>query len=107
MRGTIPTFDCKDGCSDCCKAILVGKREWAAIVKRVGRPLYIKQDVITCPLLKDGRCSVYDIRPTVCRLFGAVEDLRCPRGCGPEKLLTHDQGAAIFWKTVKDGYVGG
>lgn len=44
----------------------------------------------TCPALtKDLRCGVYEIRPFVCRVWGASESLPCPWGCLPEsgKLL--------------------
>lgn len=32
----------------------------------------------------DGRCLAYDLRPLVCRLWGAVAWLPCPHGCVPE-----------------------
>jgi Fe-S-cluster containining protein len=31
----------------------------------------------TCPYLKDGGCSVYPLRPKVCRDYGIVPDLPC------------------------------
>lgn len=30
-----------------------------------------------CPYLKDGKCSIYYLRPKVCRDYGVVEDLPC------------------------------
>lgn len=35
-------------------------------------------------LTDEGRCSVYDVRPMVCRLWGLVPSMRCPYGCKPE-----------------------
>jgi hypothetical protein len=32
----------------------------------------------------DGRCRAYDIRPLICRLWGAVDWLPCPHGCKPK-----------------------
>lgn len=32
----------------------------------------------------DKRCAVYDLRPLVCRLWGAVESMPCVYGCTPE-----------------------
>lgn len=32
----------------------------------------------------DGRCMAYDLRPLICRLWGAVDWLPCPWGCRPE-----------------------
>jgi hypothetical protein len=36
-----------------------------------------------CPALRNGRCSVYEVRPMVCRLWGAVEGMKWPFGCAP------------------------
>lgn len=36
-----------------------------------------------CPALQSGRCEVYEVRPMVCRLWGAVEGMQCPYGCVP------------------------
>jgi hypothetical protein len=35
-------------------------------------------------LTGDRRCAVYDLRPLICRLWGAVEGLPCVYGCVPE-----------------------
>jgi Fe-S-cluster containining protein len=40
-----------------------------------------------CPALKDGRCTVYEIRPTICRLWGATQSMPCPHGCTPPEAL--------------------
>jgi Fe-S-cluster containining protein len=38
-----------------------------------------------CEALTEGkRCAVYEMRPLVCRLWGAAEGLECPFGCAPE-----------------------
>ncbi|NIP61853.1 MAG: hypothetical protein GWN01_01980 [Nitrosopumilaceae archaeon] len=45
-----------------------------------------------CPYLENGLCSVYDVRPTICRLYGAMGE--CPYGCQPKhgsKFLTKDE----------------
>lgn len=37
-----------------------------------------------CPALTaDERCGVYEVRPMVCRLWGAAEPMPCPWGCRP------------------------
>jgi Fe-S-cluster containining protein len=46
-----------------------------------------------CPALVDGRCSVYEDRPLICRLWGAVESLPCPYGCEVTPGLLMDDGA--------------
>ena len=35
-------------------------------------------------LTEDKRCAVYEMRPMICRLWGAVEGLPCVYGCVPE-----------------------
>lgn len=44
---------------------------------------------LICPHLGiGGRCTAYEARPIVCRLWGAVKALRCPWGCKPDRLLS-------------------
>jgi Fe-S-cluster containining protein len=38
----------------------------------------------------DKRCQVYELRPVVCRLMGAVESLPCPYGCQPDPAPLSD-----------------
>ena len=97
---SIPTFTCEPGCSACCGPILMSRLEWKRIVARLGYEPKATFDAehLDCPMLKDGRCSVYDIRPAICRLFGAVDDRRldCPKGCRPERPMPGDEAGAIL-----------
>lgn len=101
----IPSFTCKPGCTECCGPVLMTRAEHFRILAARGGngwPI-VKPGTITCGLLTDsGRCSVYEIRPAVCRLFGAarVERLQCPVGCGPEKPISAVE-AGIILKTVE------
>lgn len=86
----IPAFKCKDGCTKCCGPIpLFLPQEWANITEKRRATGY------HCPYLTAQGCSIYPVRSFICRLFGTVEGLECPEGCGPEKLLTHDEGTAL------------
>lgn len=53
--------------------------------------MQIGTDAVTCSALKDGKCSVYEDRPLICRLFGAIRGSRimpkCPYGCRPDSWL--------------------
>ena len=40
-----------------------------------------------CELLIDGKCSVYEDRAFICRLFGTSETMQCEH-CVPERYLT-------------------
>lgn len=55
---------------------------------------------LTCPLLNpDGKCSVYEDRPAICRIWGAVEKMKCPHGCRPKKWMTRDESYAVLAAT--------
>jgi uncharacterized protein len=97
-------FACKKGCTYCCSArvealpaeifLLASKlkawpqarledlitqlREHAE--KAAGRKSEEFILTITCPLLKDGACSVYEHRPMVCRRCNSYEVEACEKG---------------------------
>ncbi len=47
-----------------------------------------------CPFLKEDRCSIYEVRPMVCRLWRATEAMPpCIFGCEPKRgFLTRKEG---------------
>ncbi|MDX6649701.1 MAG: uncharacterized protein QOJ97_1652 [Solirubrobacteraceae bacterium] len=47
-------------------------------------PLMTTPDDSVCPALDKGLCSVYGVRPMICRLWGIGEQMKCPHGCKPE-----------------------
>lgn len=99
VYATIPSIDCKGLCHESCGPILMSKLEQDRITARVGREVLPNnpfQEVKTCPLLKDGKCSVYDIRPTICRMWGVAEGMRCPFGCEVKRVLDRYEGGAIL-----------
>jgi Fe-S-cluster containining protein len=90
LYAAVPSFACKPGCADCCGPVPVAKAEWQKIKlakKQVG------VDCLSCDYLVDSKCSVYNDRPFLCRLFGATADskMSCKHGCGPEKPLSLKQ----------------
>jgi Fe-S-cluster containining protein len=56
-----------------------------------------------CPALIDGRCSVYDDRPTICRLWGATQSMRCPHGCTPDDALAQEESYRSLRLAAKIG----
>jgi len=55
-----------------------------------------------CPALDEGRCTVYERRPSICRLWGVVESLACPHGCRPEPRALTDQEGFAFLARIHD-----
>ena|SRR2546421_5752017 len=93
---TLPRLNCQRTCQDACGPILFQGEEGNRIAARVGgRPRAI--DAARCPLLtRDGRCTVYDIRPMICRLWGLTRAMACPWGCVPERWLGEDEARALL-----------
>lgn len=85
----IPEFECEPGCNECCGPILMCKTEWAKFKEHK----QIEKDSLDCPYLADGKCSEYENRPFVCRIFGAMDGaiperrLECPKGCKPKNPI--------------------
>lgn len=95
----IPDAGCKGLCVEACGPICMTGLEYYRIVEARGgtEPGTVDPDTLTCPLLgEDGRCTVYDARPLICRLYGSAEGLECPYGCGPNRLLTVDEGRDLI-----------
>jgi len=78
----IPKFECVDGCTECCGATLWTYIEWKLIsdwLKERGREERFAKDIFEkCPYIENGKCSIYEVRPLVCRLFGVTKRLKCP-----------------------------
>lgn len=98
------SFECKAGCDDCCGPVPFTDQEKEAAQKvrpfvqweRFG-PHWVPSsamETLECPFSKGG-CQVYDTRPMICRLFGAVDNprMKCPHGCGPKNFLTDAEAA--------------
>ena len=93
----IPSIDCKH-CQACSSPIFWFFPEEINIqryLKTQNLP-YItwsedefKNNNMRCPYLRNDRCSIYSVRPLVCRLQGIVEDLPCPNYATP--LLSQQQ----------------
>lgn len=116
IYASIPKVACKRICGpDYCGPILMSRLELSAILKArpdikpklvpgIGKVL--ANDCEACPLLApDGSCSAYDLRPAICRLFGAVavETMMCRHGCQPERYLTPLESANILRKIAQLG----
>lgn len=93
LYAELPHVPCKGLCQNYCGPIPMQRAERLRIIKSCGRAPKADPLSLTCNMLGvDGRCTVYALRPFICRLFGAVEAMRCPHGCEPEGgMLTQAQ----------------
>lgn len=107
----LPTLTCKGKCQECCGPIAMSRAEWDRIVVRLGFEPRGDPSLV-CPMLcrSSGRCTVYDIRPIICRLWGMVRAMACPHGCTPSRWLTDVEAARLIAKVQGIGnevYRGG
>ena len=85
LYAQVPRLACKGLCHASCGPIGMSAAEEA----RIG-PVDVKPGTLECEKLVLGRCSIYAQRPMICRLWGVTEEMPCPHGCIPERVLTHE-----------------
>jgi uncharacterized protein len=93
----LPTVECKGLCTEACGPVAMSKPEWERIIRRLGHAPRGDTSLV-CPMLDraSGRCTVHDIRPTICRIWGVVRSMPCPFGCVPSRWLSDEEGHAIL-----------
>jgi uncharacterized protein len=84
----IPAFKCPKKCRDCCGPIFFTGLEWFLVDNKK-----MARDNL-CPYALKTGCEIYERRPMICRLFGAVDEprLTCSFGCGPAFRLSEAHG---------------
>lgn len=101
IYAAVPSLRCQGKCQDACGPVAMSKAE-EAVFDTAGKEVPDFGSMLTtghleCPHLSPvGRCTVYEIRPLICRLYGAAELLTCRWGCVPERLLTHAEGRSLI-----------
>jgi Putative zinc- or iron-chelating domain len=95
----IPEVSCKGLCKESCGPIAMSKYEDRRL-QELGVTIPSMVDGVRaiesgedyyCPALQAGRCSVYEDRPTICRLWGATASMPCPHGCTPSNALSQEE----------------
>lgn len=87
-------MNCKGDCSRYCGAIPCSSLERTQIEARAGKP-FKTDGSLTCSMLKGTRCSVYSVRPFICRVWGTTKALACPHGCEPERWLSEEEFTSL------------
>src|SRR5262245_45255889 len=113
LYAQVPAIACQGQCHTSCGPISLTTAEYRLVVRqRGGRSVPYATELgdevhlnppmpaMDCPLLTAaGRCSVYAVRPMICRLWGVVESMPCTYGCRPERYLTMDEAIALLLQT--------
>lgn len=117
IYATLPTVECKGLCHQSCAAVPVYDAELVRLEQVAKRKLPVlemetpgRNTAIlardwprdgSCPLLVMKRCTVYNDRPLICRIFGVAEGLPCPHGCEPTTKLSDQDVITIQRKMEK------
>lgn len=123
LYAELPTIECKGYCANSCGPIDMSNVERSRLSDLgVDIPIYSKaqhaawmdqlrtygEESLDCPALVDkksnpfapkmrmGRCSVYEDRPLICRLWGVVESMPCESGCVVSPRMLTDAEAFDF-----------
>lgn len=91
----IPTGNCKGLCQGSCSLIGMEKGEYERLTQVSGKEPFFTEEG-SCGYLVDGRCSVYNDRPTICRLYGVTEKLPCNYGCNSPTVLSENSSQKIL-----------
>lgn len=111
----IPEVECKGLCHESCTIVPASKLERKRVKDHLGKDIFrpttdpdglhsklieIVQEgkVKDCAALKEGRCTIYSIRPAICRIFGAATNLECPYGCKAKEPMSVSDGFALIKK---------
>lgn len=98
IYASLPHMECKQLCANRCTTgpIPMGKVEWRRIVEYLGHEPHGDPQTWTCPMLEGNHCTVHEVRPLICRLWGCTEGMRCPHGCKADRVLTKQEGKALL-----------
>lgn len=102
---SLPNLKCKGLCHEACGPIEIFKAERDNLGRSFKHKnlkdalFHLKKGhtddydgCITCPMLTgENKCSVYDKRPVICRLWGLVENMKCKWGCTPDRYLSVEE----------------
>lgn len=110
----IPEVGCRGMCDEACGPIAMSQVEIEMLDRHALLPFprlgetaiaTASGDPPRCPLLdSNGRCTAYDDRPTICRLWGAEDTMKCEWGCVPkEGHLSHAEGRRILRESLDIG----
>ncbi|MDF1763587.1 MAG: YkgJ family cysteine cluster protein [Oleibacter sp.] len=87
LRERIPTFECVEGCHDCCGPVTTSSEEMSRLPVKSDAEHEAALEHLNCVHLGPKGCTVYDERPLICRLFGTTPRMPCPNDRRPEEMI--------------------
>lgn len=99
----LPAIDCQGYCHDSCGPIETSIRERARIEHAAGVKLTCGIGPSCSMLTAERRCSVYELRPLICRLWGLTRSMPCPYGCKPERVVEDEEAMILIGEADRIG----
>lgn len=101
LYAALPPLSCRGLCGHSCSAHVDAPAVERARIAEAGVDLDAPTADGACPalsraLVPTGRCTVHQVRPVVCRLWGTAAAMPCPHGCTPVGGLVEDR-RALSW----------
>lgn len=97
----VPDSGCKGLCWKSCGPIMLSNAERERLEEKYGvAPSH--DGAFTCHCLDQTthKCTIYEDRPLVCRLYGSVGGMKCPHGCKPTEGRISDKVAGKLIKRM-------
>jgi len=92
----VPALACQGHCAESCGPIIVAAAEQQAMEQVSKQRFTLDPHTWTCGYLHDGRCTVYAVRPLICRLWGVAAEMPCPWGCRPQRVISRREGHVLL-----------
>jgi len=87
LREHIPSFECVEGCHDCCGPVTTSSEEMSRLPVKTDAEHEAALNEWNCVHLGPKGCTVYGERPLICRVFGTTEKMPCPNGRRPKQMI--------------------
>jgi len=102
---------CKGLCHDQCTVVPMTPEEVGALQAATGRAFdvwpapglcadrltIVPPGQLRCPVLgPDNRCTAYEARPALCKLYGEVKAMPCEHGCTPDRWIPDQEAAQMM-----------
>lgn len=100
----IPQSTCPSRCGKCCGPVfpslseLRNVKDWCALHRKEYIDFLTINENGDCPYLnKEKRCSIYPVRPFLCRVLGVTSPLPCPLNMNtPSRILNRPQSDYLY-----------
>lgn len=98
----LPKIACKGLCTNECTSLGMLRSEFVELTRVSGKAPELDIKTERCNYLSpEGRCTVYESRPFICRAYGVSDDMICYYGCRPERMMTHEESFAVLVEIAK------